>query len=84
MPYGEWLTAMPPPSLNTSKKIRSIFAEFFLGKNMPLEHASFSPKYPQGKLLIRTPLGVIPRPIDLVVSISHRHSITMFNFANFS
>ena len=60
--YGEWLTAMPPPSLSAKKKFRSFFAEFFLGKNMPLNMPVFSPKGPLGKLLPRTPLGVDPRP----------------------
>ena len=65
MPYGEWLTAMPPPSLNTSKKIRSIFAEFFLGKNMPLKHASFFPQIPPREAADTYPLRCHPTPHTL-------------------
>ena len=46
MPYGEWLTAMPPTSLNAGKKI-VYFSLNFPWQNYASKHASiFPPKTP--------------------------------------
>ena len=62
MPYGEWLTAMPPTSLNAGEKIVYFSLNFFLAKSCLQTCQYFSPKDPLGKLLLRTPLGANPRP----------------------